>query len=277
MELKEMAVSRSNLLTFKVNDIVIPKDNCLRLDYDQEKIENLALDIMMNGQKTPVIIRRDGELAVLVSGSRRMKSIKWANKFKNAKIELVDCVIEKRVKNEEGKLVIPKEDDRIFSQISENHREDLSQLEYGTAFKILIEKHGYNAPGIAKRVGRSDRWVRDCLELVDLDKPIKDKVEKGEIKPATARKIQKASKEDRETALLESDMGKKVTSKHVDDLKKEREEKKTFNVDEYIKGHEREGWVLLREAGQEVDWSHKITIEQKDPLLLAVMLKKRSG
>jgi ParB/RepB/Spo0J family partition protein len=274
MRLNDEAKKRTDVLHFEIGKINIPKDNCGRLKYEDDYIKELAQSIVENGQKTAVVIRQEDCLVWLVSGSHRMRAIKYANKFLNAKIELVKCVVEEKVKNEDGKMVEPKGDDRIFGQMAENHHKVFSQLEYGNLFKRLVDDFGYKISRIAKRVGKSDPWVKGCLELVEMPEDIKSKVRDGKIKPATARAINKAPKPDRETALLESDVGKKVTQKSVANLTLDRE-KKTFNVDEYIKGHEREGWVLLKETGQEVDWSHKITIEQKDPLFLAVMLKKR--
>jgi ParB/RepB/Spo0J family partition protein len=270
MRLKDVAESTKDMFMIDIEKISIPKDNCGRLEYDEDKIQEIGLSIMENGQKTPVIIRQEEGTIMLVAGSYRMKGIRWVNKFKNAGIKLVKCVAEEKVKDADGRLREPTEDERVLEQLAENVHTPYSQMEYAKLFEKLI-KSGHSVGEISKSVGKTEQWVRDCLKLINLDEDLKGKVERGEIPPSTARAIQKAPKKARETAKLMTDTGHKVTKRTVEELSKREE---SFSIDNFIDGLiNAGGFVRITEVGQEVAHRGKVTIDWKDPAKIVVLVK----
>jgi ParB-like chromosome segregation protein Spo0J len=57
---------------FEIAAIYIPAKR--RRELDPGKVETLAEDIMENGQKVPIRVRRDGERLVLVEGLHRLEA-----------------------------------------------------------------------------------------------------------------------------------------------------------------------------------------------------------
>jgi ParB-like chromosome segregation protein Spo0J len=62
-----------------MRDVKIPIDEVYvptkrRLTLDAEKVEALALDILENGQQTPIWVRRDEARFVLVEGLHRLEA-----------------------------------------------------------------------------------------------------------------------------------------------------------------------------------------------------------
>jgi sulfiredoxin len=55
-----------------IDEIYVPKNR--RLTLDPEKVEALALDILENGQQTPIWVRRDEARYVLVEGLHRLEA-----------------------------------------------------------------------------------------------------------------------------------------------------------------------------------------------------------
>jgi ParB-like chromosome segregation protein Spo0J len=57
-----------------VAQIYVPTQ--LRWTLDPDKVQRLAEDILAEGQKTPIQVRRDGERYVLVTGLHRLEAMR---------------------------------------------------------------------------------------------------------------------------------------------------------------------------------------------------------
>ena len=60
--------------TLSIDDIRVPVKRAKTLDPD--KVETLAMDILENGQTTPIRVRKDGEKFVLVEGYHRLEALR---------------------------------------------------------------------------------------------------------------------------------------------------------------------------------------------------------
>ena len=60
--------------TFKIADIYVPVKR--RATLASATVQELARDILENGQKTPILVRRDGDRFVLVEGLHRLEACK---------------------------------------------------------------------------------------------------------------------------------------------------------------------------------------------------------
>ena len=57
-----------------LDDIRVPVKRAKTLDPD--KVEALAMDILENGQTTPIRVRKDGEKYILVEGYHRLEAMR---------------------------------------------------------------------------------------------------------------------------------------------------------------------------------------------------------
>ncbi|MBT8459298.1 MAG: ParB N-terminal domain-containing protein [Boseongicola sp.] len=57
-----------------IDDIRVPVKRAKTLD--PEKVETLAMDILENGQTTPIRVRKDGEKFILVEGYHRLEAMR---------------------------------------------------------------------------------------------------------------------------------------------------------------------------------------------------------
>jgi ParB-like chromosome segregation protein Spo0J len=273
MRLKDQAEKVTDCFHLSYDLINVPENNCLRLKYDKEKDEELVESIIRNGQLTPIVIRKEEEKVLVVFGSRRMRALGIIRE-KGIPIgvdgrDTVSCIYESKI-NENGKFREPTSKERTFRQLGENNHVRLTHLEYGTAFKNLISD-GVSIQEICTETHRSRTWVKDCIDLAEASEPIRRAVKEGRIKPTTAKKIIHADPKDRETALLQSDLGQKIKGKDIDEAKKNRVEKiKEINAEDLVDVMKKYGFVTYGSDGQEVSWNLKITIEQKDPAYIAV-------
>jgi sulfiredoxin len=60
--------------SFMINDIYVPVKR--RATLDPKKVEQLAQSMLEEGQRTPILVRRDGERYVLVEGLHRLEACK---------------------------------------------------------------------------------------------------------------------------------------------------------------------------------------------------------
>jgi sulfiredoxin len=58
----------------RIEQIYVPAQ--LRRTLDAEKVQKLAEQILAEGQKTPIQVRRDGDRYVLVTGLHRLEALK---------------------------------------------------------------------------------------------------------------------------------------------------------------------------------------------------------
>ena len=60
--------------TFRIADIYVPVKR--RSTLKPATVQELAQDMLENGQKTPILVRRDGDRFVLVEGLHRLEACK---------------------------------------------------------------------------------------------------------------------------------------------------------------------------------------------------------
>jgi len=60
--------------TLPIADIYVPVKR--RATLDHKRVEDLAENILANGQQNPILVRRDGERYVLVEGLHRLEACK---------------------------------------------------------------------------------------------------------------------------------------------------------------------------------------------------------
>ena len=60
--------------TLPIADIYVPVKR--RATLDQKRVEDLAENILANGQQSPILVRRDGQRYVLVEGLHRLEACK---------------------------------------------------------------------------------------------------------------------------------------------------------------------------------------------------------
>jgi len=163
-------------------------------DDGAERLEALAQSIKTHGILQPLVARREGSLGGLphyrvISGHRRLAAAAMAGQ------ETLPVIVRQDA---------PK--DIFLLQLIENlHREDLSPLDEGLAYKALLDRDGASARDLGRRLGISDQRIRDRVRVV-LHPATAAALREGRLPYNVAREILKAapSVRDRLCALLEA-------------------------------------------------------------------------
>jgi ParB family chromosome partitioning protein len=134
-------------------DLIKPKKDQPRRQFDQESLQALADSVSERGVIQPVLVRpRAGGTFELVAGERRWRAAKLAG------LAHVPALVQDR-------------DDATTLEVAlvENMaREDLNPVEEARAVAGLVEELGLTREAVGKRVGRSRVAISNLLRILDL-------------------------------------------------------------------------------------------------------------
>lgn len=133
--------------------------------FSEESIDELAESIQAVGVLQPLLIKKDGDINLLIAGERRLRAAKKAG-LKKVPVRFID------VDEEEG--------DRI-SLIENVQREDLNPMEEAEAYETLRKKYKYTQEKIAGLVGKSRPYIANSLRLLKLEPVVKEMLRREEL------------------------------------------------------------------------------------------------
>ena len=155
-------------------DLIKPKKDQPRRQFDQESLQALADSVAERGVIQPVLVRpRAGGTFELVAGERRWRAAKLAG------LAHVPALIQDR-------------DDATTLEVAlvENMaREDLNPVEEARAVAGLVEELGLTREAVGKRVGRSRVAISNLLRILDLPDEALGLIEKGALTEGHGRAL----------------------------------------------------------------------------------------
>lgn len=155
-------------------DLIEPSSFQPRMNFDEERLEELAQSIRSNGIIQPLLIRRiDGGRYQLVAGERRWRAAQRAGLSK------VPCVVRE----------IPEEKMLELALVENIQRQELNAIEEAHAYKRLIEALGLTQEMVAQRVGRDRTFITNYLRLLRLPEDIQQLVESEKLSMGHARAL----------------------------------------------------------------------------------------
>lgn len=154
--MEQQQITKNEIIHVALKDLY-PSNNNVRGFMDEGNIIDLMNSIAQVGLLTPLIVQELGDVEggfVVVAGHRRLEAL--------TRLHSDDWLVPVLVRNDF--------DDRAVTQVMliENlQREDLSPLDEAKAFKSLLES-GLNQTEIADKIGRSQSFVSQRLNLLTL-------------------------------------------------------------------------------------------------------------
>lgn len=180
MAIKHEGISgRSDVYRVNPNYIEVVEGWNPRLNFGDEKDEELKNSIIENGILIPLRIKKNGsEKFELIDGERRLRAVRKAIEEGN-EIESVPCIFERKSINQIDSLVV---------SLLSNEGKPLAPAEEGEAFQRL-KNWGLSVEKIAKKVGKSYNVVKNRLMLVDGSPELKEAVNNKEVAQVRAQEI----------------------------------------------------------------------------------------
>jgi ParB family transcriptional regulator, chromosome partitioning protein len=166
-------------------DQVAPNPWQPRIDFDDEKLREMAESIREHGVVEPLLVRQREGGFELIAGERRLRAARLAG------LQTVPVVV--RDMNDREVLEV--------TLIENLQREDLSALEEAAAFVRLIEDFGATQEDVARRVGKSRPAVANTIRLLQLPQAVRDEMRSGRLSAGHARALLALESPIEQTAL----------------------------------------------------------------------------
>lgn len=144
-----------------------------RVEFDSEKLEELADSIGTHGVLQPIILRKSVKGYDIVVGERRFRASKLAEQ------ETIPAIVKEL-----------SDDDMMELAIIENlQREDLNPLEEAMSYRQLMEKRKLTQAEVAKRLGKSRPYIANMLRILNLPNSVKKLINEKKLSGAHGRTL----------------------------------------------------------------------------------------
>jgi ParB family chromosome partitioning protein len=193
----------SNVTTLKLDAIVVNGHNPRgKIDTDGEAFLELKASIERHGILQPILVGpadSDGKHR-LIAGERRFTAAGEAGLDEIPALERD-----------------PNGEEALLALVENVQREDLSPVEEANALDRMRNDFGMTQVEAAKALGKSERWARERLRLVDLPEKTKERFDEGAIPLDAVVHVQKVAEKAPE--VLEA-VAEGATQSELSDLAK---------------------------------------------------------
>ncbi len=144
-----------------------------RVDFKEEKLNELIKSIEEKGIIQPVLVRKVHDGYELIAGERRLRAAK------RLQLEKIPAIVKE----------VSDLDMLEISLIENIQREELNAIEEANAFERFISEFNFTQEKIARALGKDKSTVSNTLRLLSLPKKIQDQVSKGAISAGHAKAL----------------------------------------------------------------------------------------
>ncbi|WP_201716179.1 ParB/RepB/Spo0J family partition protein [Rossellomorea arthrocnemi] len=201
--------------------------------FEPQAIEELKESILEHGILQPIIVRKSIKGYEIVVGERRYRAATAA------KLDTVPVVV--RELNDQQMMELA---------VLENlQREDLTPIEEGAAYQMLMDKLKLTQEELAKRLGKSRPHIANHIRLLSLPSPVQELITEGKLSMGHGRALLGLKNKKNLSIIVNRIMKESLNVRQLEKIIQElndnvpRETKKTERKDVFIKEQE----SLLRE------------------------------
>ena len=152
---------------------VEPNKNQPRMNFDDEKIEELANSIKEYGVIQPIIVTKQKDYYQIVAGERRWRAAKKAG------LSEIPSIIRNYTEQKNKEVAL----------IENIQREDLNPIEKARALKEIIEKYGMTQQELADKIGISRSGIANTMRILNLDPRVIELAMQGKITEGHCRSL----------------------------------------------------------------------------------------
>lgn len=154
---------------------IIPNPEQPRKVFDEDEMQDLAASVKEHGVLVPIIVNKNENDAqyVIVAGERRYRAAKRAG------LAEVPAIVKNYSEQEMLEIAL----------IENVQRSDLNVIEEAHGYKLLMERFGYTAEELAKRMGKSRSQVANIVRLLHLPEEVIAMVAEGKLTAGHVRPL----------------------------------------------------------------------------------------
>ncbi len=150
-----------------------PNPDQPRKEFDKERLEELAGSLKRHGMVQPIVVRKNGDRYIIVTGERRYRAAKLAG------LEKVPVVVRDFGTDEILEIAL----------IENIQRENLNPIEEAAAISFLMQQHDLTQEEVSERLSKSRPAVANALRLLNLPEAVKKLVRSGALSAGHGRAL----------------------------------------------------------------------------------------
>ena len=183
-----------------INDI-LPNRFQPRIYFNEKKLNELATSIDKHGVIQPIIVRPVNNKYEIISGERRYKASKLANK---ATIPAIIRVLSDR-------------DSEEIALLENVQRQDLTPIEEAVSYKRILDSGYMTQEELAKKIGKSQPTIANKVRLLNLDDTVQEALLYGKISERHARSLLKLTNRVMQRNILNIIINERLTVRRADE------------------------------------------------------------
>lgn len=199
-ELMEEENKSETILELSIADIQ-PNPFQPRLYFDPTQLEELASSIREYGVLQPVIVRVVDGRYQLVSGERRFRASRLAEK------ETIPALVRQLSDREVAEMAL----------IENLQREDLNYFEEAEGYARLIQEFQITQEEVARKMGKSQPTIANKLRLLQISERVRREISVDVITERHVRSLLKLKNEDQQLDVLHRIYEKNLNVRQTDD------------------------------------------------------------
>jgi len=185
-------------------EYIAPNPYQPRKHFDQNAIEELSASIKRHGLLQPiVVVKKDSQHYILVTGERRLRAHKLAN------LEKIKAIIAD-VDLDDLRL-------RELALVENIQRENLNAMELARSYQELIDEHKIRHEDLADIVHKSRSHITNTLRLLNLIPYVQEKLLNESISQGHA-KVLVGIDEAKQKSITDTIMGQKLSVRQTENL-----------------------------------------------------------
>jgi ParB family chromosome partitioning protein len=203
---------------------IIPNPYQPRKVFDDDKIDELAESININGLLQPITVRKKNNLFEIVYGERRFRA------YKKLKKEKIKAIIKTDI--EDIKML-------EYAIIENIQRSNLNPIEEANAIQLLIDKFNLTQEKVSTLVGKQRSTITNTLRLLKLPQIVKEGLSDEKITTSHAKILLSLEDENKQIFLynliVENDLSVKDTLNQLNSITKKINKKEKPKKNEFFK------------------------------------------
>lgn len=163
---------KDNVADVELSKIIEPK-GIVRMEIDQDGIEELAQSISEIGLLQPILLAIDKDKYEIVFGHRRFLA------HKHLGVSKIRSVVKTLTNEEIG-----------IARATENiNREDLTPIEEAATYKNLMDHYGLTLEKVAKKMGKSPGTIRRRMDMMKMPPNLQQAIHSKQISMSVAEEL----------------------------------------------------------------------------------------
>ncbi len=192
---EEQVKAGESIVNLKLIDVE-PNRNQPRINFDEDKIDELANSIKEYGIIQPIIVTKQKDFYQIVAGERRWRAAKRAG------ISEIPAIVRNYTEQKNKEIAL----------IENIQREDLNPIEKARGLRELIDKYDLTQQELADKLGISRSGIANTMRILNLDQRVIDLAMQGKLSEGHCKNLLAIDNPDKQykTALYIIETGDSV-------------------------------------------------------------------